>query len=54
MTNAELSLWEDTLYVLVVGPGVRACPQEEWEFYDIWHLALHQELQSRRSGVGTK
>jgi len=54
MTNAELSRWIDTLYVLVMGPGSLVILQDEWEFYDTWEITLHQELQGRHSGVGSK
>ena len=54
MTNAELSRWIDTLYVLVMGPESLGIPQDEWEFYDTWEITLHQELQGRHSGVGSK
>jgi len=54
MTNAELSRWIDTLYVLVMGPGSLVIPQDEWEFFDTWHFTLYQELKSRRSGVRQK
>lgn len=54
MTNAELSRWGETLYVLVMGPESLEIPQDEWEFYDTWEITLHQELRGRKSGVGTK
>ena len=54
MTNAEMSRWIDTLYVLVMGPESLGIPQDEWEFYDTWEITLHQELQGRHSGVGSK
>jgi hypothetical protein len=51
MTNAELSRWIDTLYVLVMGPGSLVILQDEWEFYDTWHFTL---CHGRHSGVGSK